>query len=106
MYNYFMQFADHIGILGVILTLIAYYLLNVGKLHSESLVYLLLNLIGSVFLLVSLIFHWNLSSVCIEVAWISISLIGIYRAIRARNNAVIDEMPNNLYVLHPAQKNN
>jgi hypothetical protein len=43
-----------------------------------------LNLIGSIMLLYSLLFHWNLSSVLIEIAWITISLIGLYRAVKSR----------------------
>lgn len=72
-------FADLVGIVGVVLTLLAYYLLNIGKISSMSMLYLFLNFFGSCMLLFSLIFHWNLPSVLIEVAWIAISLIGIYR---------------------------
>jgi hypothetical protein len=74
------QASNTIGIIGVILVLIAYYLLNTDKINALDMRYLLLNLIGSVLILVSLMFHWNLSSVIIEIAWIAISLIGIYRA--------------------------
>ena len=78
------DYANHIGIIGVILTLIAYYYLNIGKLASESLMYSMLNFIGSWLILFSLMYHWNLSSVLIEIAWISISLIGIYRYYAAK----------------------
>ncbi len=46
--------------------------------------YQIMNLTGSVFLLFSLFFHWNLSSVVIEIAWIMISSIGIFRVLKAR----------------------
>lgn len=85
MYSFLSYYADHIGIVGVVLTLLAYYGLNVNKLKSDSMLYLMLNLIGSSLLMLSLLFHWNLSSVLIEIAWISISLIGIYRVIYPRN---------------------
>lgn len=73
------SYANHVGIVGVLLTLAAYYLLNVGKLTSSDMAYLFMNLFGSILLLFSLLFNWNLSSVLIEIAWISISLIGIAR---------------------------
>lgn len=71
--------SDIVGLLGVILLLIAYYFLNVNKLSALSLIYQLLNLIGSGLILFSLMFDWNLSAVVIEVSWMLISLIGIYR---------------------------
>jgi hypothetical protein len=83
MYPTFSYLSNYIGIFGVILTLIAYYLLNINRLSSNNLTYLLLNFFGSWLILFSLIFHWNLSSVVIEIAWISISVIGLYRFIKS-----------------------
>lgn len=100
MHNFFLQYANAVGILGVSFVLLAYYLLNINKLHSTSLTYLLLNFSGSCFLLFSLLFYWNLSSVIIEIAWISISLIGIYRAVNLRKQRKQEE--NNVYALHKA----
>ncbi|OGT45257.1 MAG: hypothetical protein A3E83_08290 [Gammaproteobacteria bacterium RIFCSPHIGHO2_12_FULL_41_20] len=72
-------FADMIGIIGVVLTLTAYFLLNINRLHSTQVSYLLLNFLGSTLVLVSLYFHWNLASVMIEFCWVLISLVGLYR---------------------------
>lgn len=85
MMSFLESIADTVGIIGVILTLLAYYLLNMNKVISTSFIYVYLNLFGSIMLLFSLMFHWNLPSVVIEVAWISISLIGLYRALKSRN---------------------
>jgi predicted membrane protein len=85
MHPIFEQFSNHIGIVGVILTLIAYFLISMNKVTSSSLSYVWLNLIGAILLLYSLLFHWNLSSVLIEIAWISISLLGLYRAVWGSN---------------------
>lgn len=84
MLTVFEQFSNHVGIVGVILTLMAYFLINMNKVTSTSFAYVWLNLIGSIMLLYSLLFHWNLSSVLIEIAWITISLIGLYRAVKSR----------------------
>ena len=75
---------DAIGLFGVVLLLIAYYLLSVNKMSADSISYQMYNLIGAILILISLFFHWNLSSVVIEIAWIIISLIGIYRIIKER----------------------
>lgn len=74
--------ADIIGIMGVCLVLTAYYLLTVGKMTALHLNYQFLNLFGSAFVLFSLFYNWNLSAVIIEIAWILVSAIGIYRAIK------------------------
>lgn len=106
MLNIISQFSDHIGIVGVLLTLIAYAALSIGKLDSEALSYSLLNFIGSVLILVSLMFSWNLSSVVIEIAWIMISLIGVYRFFIARQSKIkTNKKPTNLYVINN-EKNN
>lgn len=88
MQDILIQYANQIGIVGVILTLIAYYLLSLGKLAADSLTYSLLNFFGSWLILFSLMFYWNLSSVLIEIAWISISLIGIYRYFSMRKKKI------------------
>lgn len=75
---------DMIGMTGVSLVLSAYGLLNINKMSSDSLVYQLMNLIGSILLLISLCFNFNLSSVIIEVVWITFSVVGIVRVYRAR----------------------
>lgn len=75
---------DVIGIVGVAIILTVYYLLNARKLKAEKMSFQVLNLIGSVLILFSLFFHWNTSSVIIEIAWITISLMGIQRVLKSR----------------------
>lgn len=99
MYVLLNEFADHIGLIGVVLTLIAYGALSIGKIDSESFSYSFMNFLGSWLILVSLIFHWNLSSFVIEVAWILISMIGMYRFFMNRNNSKKKVNQSNLYVI-------
>ena len=73
--------ANPIGLLGVVLVLIAYFFLSTGRWIADSLYYQIYNLVGAVLVLYSLYFHWNLSSVVIEIAWITISFIGLFRII-------------------------
>lgn len=76
-------YSDIIGIIGVIIILLTYFLLQIEKISFKSFWYSFLNLIGSVLLLISLIFNWNLPSVIIEIFWMSISLFGIYKFLKS-----------------------
>lgn len=72
--------SDIIGMVGVILVLLAYFFCQIEKLPSNSILYSVANLLGSIFILFSLCFHWNLSAFCVEVVWILISIIGLRKA--------------------------
>jgi membrane-bound ClpP family serine protease len=76
---------DVIGIVGVVLLLIAYYLLSSHKMSAYSMKYQVLNCLGACLILFSLFFHWNTAAVIIEVAWILISMISMIRLLRGRN---------------------
>ncbi|WP_425347716.1 CBU_0592 family membrane protein [Spartinivicinus poritis] len=52
---------DLVGNIGVLLILLCYLLIQLGKLNNDSLVYSLGNLLGAVLTLVSLYFGFNLS---------------------------------------------
>lgn len=69
-----------IGIIGVIMVLIAYLLLQIDRLSQDSITYSFLNLVGSGLILVSLYFEWNLSAGVIEIAWMAISFYGLGKA--------------------------
>lgn len=73
------MYVDYIGIVGVCQVLLAYFLLQNNILKSADLIFSLLNLMGALMILYSLLFNWNLASVVIEIAWITISLQGIYQ---------------------------
>lgn len=86
MYENLKYLSDPIGMVGVVIILVAYFLLSIGRCSAISLGYQVINLIGAGLILFSLYFHWNLSSVVIEIAWAIISIIGIYRAIAKKNS--------------------
>lgn len=75
--------SDTVGLIGVGCILTAYYLLNANRIDSKKLTYQLLNFVGAWLILFSLFFHWNTASVVIEIAWISISTMGIHKAYQA-----------------------
>ncbi len=75
---------DIVGNLGVACIVGCYFLLQLGKLDSESLKFSLINLLGASLILVSLSVEFNLAAAAIEFFWVIISLIGIARYYRNR----------------------
>ena len=74
-----MAYYDVIGLVGVSLILLAYALLQAGRLLHSSLIYSVMNGLGAGLILCSLYFDFNLSAALIESAWLIISLFGMAR---------------------------
>lgn len=70
---------DLVGLVGVILIVIAYLLLQLGKLPSSAPSYSLLNALGALLVMISLFFDFNLSAFLMEAFWFLISLFGLFR---------------------------
>ena len=68
---------DVLGNIGVFLIILTYFLLQIRKLSSESLLYSALNALGASLIIVSLLFDFNLSAFIVETFWVIISVIGI-----------------------------
>jgi len=77
---------DTIGILGVIVVVVTYFLLQSQKIDPRGFWYSFLNAFGSLLILYSLIYSWNLSSFVIEFIWILISLYGLWKWYRNKIN--------------------
>ena len=75
---------DWIGVTGTLMALLAFFLLQAGKLSGTGLAYQLLNLFASCGMLVSLVGKFNISVFLLEGAWAAISLYGIGRTLRSR----------------------
>jgi hypothetical protein len=67
------------GLAGAAIVLVAYFLLSAEKMRSDGYVYPLMNMFGSLGVLVSLTHQWNLASAIINSIWVMISLIAIAR---------------------------
>jgi hypothetical protein len=78
---------DLTGFVGVLLIVTAYLLLQLDKLPSSSLNFSLLNAAGSLLIMLSLVFKFNVSAFLIEVFWFLISLIGLSKWLAARETA-------------------
>jgi hypothetical protein len=77
---------DLIGMIGVVLTLAAYLLLQISLLKIEGIAYSAINALGSLLILYSLIFHWNLSCFVIEASWLVISLFGTIKVLMRKKS--------------------
>jgi len=76
---------DFIGNVGVVVLMITYLMLQLNKLSSDGLAYSVLNAVGASFIVVSLLFDFNLSALLMEVFWVLISFVGIYRYFRLKS---------------------
>jgi hypothetical protein len=82
--------AEGAGLLGAVIIVIAYFLLQVGRLDSRSLSYSVANGVGAAAIIYSLYYEFNLSAFAIESFWLAISLYGIYRALTSRSSLARD----------------
>ena len=80
-FDFLAKLSDVIGMIGVILMLFAYFMINTQKMSVKQLSYQVLNFSGAGLVLFSLYFNWNLSAAFIETAWMVISLIGVYKIV-------------------------
>jgi hypothetical protein len=80
---------DFVGFAGVLLVLVAYFLLQTGKMSGDRVPYSLVNAIGAAGILVPVWYakEMNWSVLFIEAAWILISLYGIWHSLTNRAKA-------------------
>lgn len=76
---------DLVGLIGVALLLISYFLLQIGRLDPKKYAYSLMNLCGAFGIFLSLVFDWNLAAGLIEIFWMAISLMGLWRIFSERH---------------------
>ena len=70
---------DLLGNTGVVMVIGTYFALQTGRMSLNDRVYSLLNAMGAVLILMSLMIDFNLSSFIIEIVWFSISVYGLMR---------------------------
>lgn len=84
-----LQWYDFVGLAGVGFVLVSFFLLQAGKLAGDSVGYQLANLFGAIFILTSIFasdaaFKDVISATVMQIAWMAISLYGIWRSTKAR----------------------
>jgi hypothetical protein len=73
------EWHDLVGNLGVLIILACYLLVQLERMSIQNPGYSILNALGAVLILVSLLQNFNLSSFVIEIAWLAISVLGLTR---------------------------
>ncbi len=77
---------DLVGLVGSVLVVGSYFLLQSGRLAGTGLPYQSINIVGSACILVSLIGGFNLAVALLQCTWIAISLYGIARGLARRRD--------------------
>ena len=76
---------DWAGYVGVVLVLLAFLLLQAHKLHGNGLIYQLMNVLGAIGVILSLVFGaFNAPAFFMQIAWLLIGVYGIGRGTRVR----------------------
>ena len=70
---------DLFGNIGVALMVVGYLLLQAEKLRSSDLSYSLMNAVGALLVLISLLYRFNLSAFLVEGFWLLISIYGLIK---------------------------
>ena len=70
---------DLAGNIGVVLMVLGYLLLQAEKIRSSDLSYSLMNGVGALLVLVSLVYRFNLSAFLVEGFWLLISVYGLIK---------------------------
>lgn len=78
---------DLVGNIGVLLMVVAYLLLQLEKLSSSAVSYLLLNVAGAVLVIISLMFRFNFSAFLMEAFWLLISLYGLTKTLLSKRSS-------------------
>jgi len=74
---------DFVGNIGVAMMMLAYLLLQLNKI-THGLGYSVVNAVGASLVVISLLVNFNLSAFLMEVFWVLISFVGIFRSLRTR----------------------
>lgn len=72
---------DFVGLAGVFLVVGTYFLSQIGKMDVKRPLYPALNGVGALLILFSLSYTFNAASFVIELFWLTISIIGVARAL-------------------------
>ncbi len=75
---------DAIGMIGVFMILAVYGAVQIDKMDVKTVSYSVINAVGAILILISLLVTFNLASFVIEIAWLLISIFGVFKALKRR----------------------
>ncbi len=82
-----MTVADMIGIVGVVLIVGSYLLLQLSVMRETQIRFHFLNALGALMILYSLYFEFNFGAAVIEVFWAIVSIYGMIKCMRSKTEA-------------------
>lgn len=82
-----MQWYNALGLVGVVLILLTYLLLQLRRIDPLRPLYSALNAAGAALVLLSLYYDFNLPAAVVEAAWLLISGYGLAQALRGVDRA-------------------
>lgn len=80
-----LSFSDLVGSIGTLIVTAAYFATQMRYLNSDDVRFPVANLVGSLMMVYSLVYAFNLASVLMELFWILISIAGIINYLRRKN---------------------
>jgi hypothetical protein len=82
-----MNLFDAIGLTAPVMFLYAYAMVSLGRWHGGMVRFHVLNLLGALAILLSLTKDFNLPVLILEICWGTISIYGIVKALRRKQDA-------------------
>ncbi len=82
---------DIIGWLGAAAYIIPYFLLITKKMRSTSIPYHVLNIMGSLFLIINTVYYGSIPSAFTNAIWGGIAFYGMYMDRKNRQNNLVEE---------------
>ncbi len=79
--------AEIIGVIGVALILYAYFALQSSRMSPSQPRFHLINFLGAMAVIFSLIYDWNLAQFVLEAVWAALSVLGLVICLRRRQPA-------------------
>jgi uncharacterized membrane protein len=77
--------AQVIGLVGAAFVLYAYFMISQRKWSEQQKVYHVTNIVGAGFILFSLAFNFNIAAFVIQIFWIVIGVLGLFKLSRQRS---------------------
>lgn len=79
------RLASIVGLIGVAITLIAYFLLHAEWSSNDDILFAAMNIVGSGCILFSLFHEWNLAAGVMEICWLAISVAAVVKITASRH---------------------
>lgn len=79
-------FPDVVGLIGVVIAFIPYLLCQFDKMDAKDWRYAFINIIGTMLILYSLMYNYNLAVIVLDLIWIVICIVAMVADLRRKRN--------------------